>query len=259
LFGLAGLFYWLLGRLEVEYFYMPRPERTQPPAGIEAVSLASEDGVRLSAWWQAGPTNSPSLLYLHGNDCTLSSTQSYLRAMKSLGVSVLALDYRGYGQSQGTPSEEGLARDARAAYRTLQQRASGALVIHGHSLGGAVAARLASEVSASALILESTFSSARDIAHYRGGSAASWLLRSRFPSRMHLAKVHCPVLIIHAQDDRSIPVSMAQQLFESAHQPKQLWLIPTGGHSVYLNLPQAEYVGGLKDFLGKISIAGRRD
>lgn len=188
--------------------------------GNTPVDLTAADGTRLYAWHrEAAKPGSCAVLYLHGNAESVAGTAELGRFVTGRGCDFLAVAYRGYPGSEGHPSEEGLASDARAAWDWLVSRgiAPNRIGLHGCSLGGGVAVRLASEVSPGFLVLESTFTSLPDVA------AAVYpflpvrtLIRPQFPSAARLAKLSLPVLITHSVDDRLIPVSHARALAKAA-------------------------------------------
>lgn len=191
------------------------------------VWLKTEDGVALHAWYLSQPNVTRSLLYLHGNAGSLEHRRAILPQLCELGLNVLALDYRGYGMSQGTPSEQGLYADARAAYRWLLDRGeANEIFIYGESLGGGPACELAAAVPCGGLILQSTFTTMPELAML----AVPWLparllLRSRFDNLAKITRVSAAKLVIHGRLDDVVPFAMGERLFAAALQPKQaLWL-----------------------------------
>lgn len=240
-----------------KFLYFPQYGGTKDtPAQIgldyESLSLMSEDGVRLHGWYV--PTNNArgSLLFFHGNAGDISLRLDSIRLFHELDLNVLIIDYRGYGKSQGKPSEHGTYRDARAAWRYLVDTkavAPSKIILFGRSLGGAVAAQLASEQRPAALILESSFSSVPDLgAQLYPYLPVRWLARQRYATRDKLADLSCPVLIIHGRNDTIIPPSHAHTLYQAAQEPKQQ-LILRGGHNDALFADPQGYRNGLNDFL----------
>ena len=146
---------------------------------------------------------------------------------------MLAIAYRGYGGSTGKPTETGLTEDARAAYAWLAHRTpASSIIIHGHSLGAAVAVRLAADHPARALVLESPFTSAVDLGEGRlPGLPVRWLMLDRYPSRDLIGQVGAPVLVVHGDADEVIPFRMGQALFALAKGPKRFVRIHGGGHN----------------------------
>lgn len=220
--------------------------------GHEDVWLRSKDGVRLHGWYLPHAGSRRVVLFFHGNAGNISHRQASLEIFHRLGLSVLILDYRGYGRSQGRPSEQGLYRDARAAWDHLVDErglAPADIVLFGRSLGGAVAAELASQVSPGALILESTFSSARDLA--REIYPFLWRLiplRFDFDTVMRLREVSCPVLVLHSRNDEIIPFDLGRRVYEAAPEPKVFQPL-RGDHNGGFLLSQPDYERALADFL----------
>jgi len=198
------------------------------------------EGERLNAWWvpaqAADPQAAPALLYLHGARVNLSGSVYRIRGYARMGFNVLAIDFRGYGRSsERLPSEQSVDEDARAAWDWLVGRVPQARrrVIYGHSLGGAVAVTLAAAVGpAGALVLESTFTSMREMAERSafGFLPLDALLTQRFEVLEKIARVQMPVLIVQGSEDSIVPVEMAQELFAAAPEPKRLLIAEGAGH-----------------------------
>lgn len=196
----------------------------------------AEDGQPLSAWWLPGHPEAPVVLFFHGNAGCLGFPPVRLRRLATIrraGASVLALDYRGYGQSPGSPSEPGLYADGEAAYREALRRAKdpGRLVIHGRSLGGAVACHIASQHPCAGLVLESTFTSIPDVFSHHLGRWVAERVRHRFANRERLRGVELPLLVMHGTADRLVPVWMGRELFRGAAGRRSLWLVRGAGHN----------------------------
>ncbi|MFO7594293.1 MAG: alpha/beta hydrolase [Pseudomonadota bacterium] len=190
----------------------------------EDVEIVSEDGVELHGWYLPHEASSRTLLLLHGNAGNISHRGDSLRIFHSLGLNVFIIDYRGYGRSKGAPDEKGFYRDARAAWEYLinvRNRSPDRVVIFGRSLGGAVAARLASEVQPGGLILESSISSVRDMAENMH-PLLPYLnyIRYDFDAAGALRNVYSPVLILHSPQDEIIPFELGLKLYEAANEPK---------------------------------------
>lgn len=230
------------------------PERGQPDTGglpVKELWITSQDGVRLNAWWSPPPPGGLTVLHFHGTFSNLASTHGTVIDARNAGLGVLAIDYRGYGKSSGRPSEEGVYRDARAAYAKLLKLGikPEKLLIHGHSLGGAVAAHLAGEKPCAGLILESTFTTARAIGLRLHGKEAL-KMHSRFDTLGTVKNLKVPLLLIHGGLDALIPCTMGMEIYNAAPGPKELWVLPLGGHGG-LNGP--EYSQRLRRFAAKIS------
>lgn len=239
------------------YIYIPGKDMAFSPLDVglefEAVNLQTVDNESLVAWYvSAEEPDAKTILFCHGNAGDLGSRVDAMRTLHDLGFNIFFFDYRGYGHSTGSPTEGGTYQDARAAWAYLvKERGVPAekLVIYGRSLGGAVAVRLASEVGAVALVLDSTFSSARDMAAGMFPLLPSRLLcRYRYNSHALIDSVNMPVLIAHSREDEMIPFTMGQRLFAKAREPK-VFYEGHGGHNEGILESDAEYQRILKAFV----------
>lgn len=213
----------------------------------------------LAIWWLPhGTPNAPTLLYLHGTFRNLFGNAHKIEALREAGFSVLAVDYRGWGESSAiTPSEASIMTDAQLAWAELIKRQPNARkrVIYGHSMGSGVAVDLASRLQFptdyGGLVLESAFTSFTGVAHEAG-----WLTRllnlfngEQFDSIDKIGKVKAPLLMLHGELDDTIPMRLGQQLFAAANTPKQ-WLSITGAAHSDLNLVNPDqYKATLQDFV----------
>ncbi len=218
---------------------------------FETHEITTEDGERLHAWWV--PLRAPrgTVLILHGNAGNISHRLDYLIMFHRLGYATLIIDYRGYGQSSGSPSEEGTYRDADAAWLWLTSRGIEPtdIVILGESLGGAVAAWLAARVTPRALVLASSFTSVPDLgAQVYPFLPVRLLSRFSYDTRGSLRRVKAPVLIAHSREDDIIPYSHGEALFAAAREPKQ-FLEMRGGHNDGFIFLREEWVAQLRAFL----------
>jgi uncharacterized protein len=201
---------------------------------------------QLALWWlpHANP-QAPTLLYLHGTFRNLYSNLSKINALRQAGFAVLAVDYRGWGDSTPiTPDEDSISADAATAWAELQRRQPQTTqrVIYGHSMGGAVAVRLASTLKArqdyGALVLEATFTRMPDVAKEAGlvGRIASWLTTLQFDSRSRIQRVDAPLVMLHGDADNTVPIQLGRQLRDEALRSRPasalLWVeVPGGSHS----------------------------
>jgi pimeloyl-ACP methyl ester carboxylesterase len=199
------------------------PEQLAPAA--RWVAFEAEDGVRLTAWYVPQEPAHGTVLFLHGNGGNVSHYTDALALFGSLGYSSFALDYRGYGESAGRPSEQGTYRDAEAAWRHLVDVMGvppSDIVIFGRSLGGAIAAWLAGKHSPRLLVLQSAFTSLADAAAtLYPWAPARLLVGDRYDTQAFLREVQCPVLVIHSPDDEIVPYADGRRLFELARPPKR--------------------------------------
>lgn len=231
---------------------------TQAELGARDVWLRARDGVQLHAWWLEVPGSRVATLYLHGNGGNLAYRPGHLRAMTAAGSSVLILDYRGYGRSSGRPTERGLYRDAEAAYDYLigQDYRAGQIVLHGESLGSAVAVDLAVRRPCAGVILECPFPSLAYMAGRIVPLLGPLFVRG-FDTRRKIAQVRVPILIIHGDDDRRVPHAVGRELFEAAHEPKSFWTVEAARHLTIVEVGGARYPERLQSFYESIGLGSR--
>jgi len=215
-----------------------------------------ESRAKLHALWIAGPSaDAPLLLYLHGARRNVESSAFRIRRMRELGFAVLAIDYRGFGRSSDElPSEASVAEDARAGWAWLAQKSPGRdRYIFGHSLGGAIAVRLASEVrDAKGLIVEGTFTSIPALFETMkwGWLPITPLITQRFDSADRIAQVGVPVLVVHGDADALIPPALGRALYERALAPKRFVLVEGGTHYSTNGVGQRQYRDALRELYG---------
>lgn len=217
--------------------YFPRGEaKTPADVGLargQDITIETEDGEQLAAWYVPPRDDRPLLLYFHGNGGSLASRADRFGILTATGDGLLAVEYRGYPGSTGSISEAGLHRDAEAAYRYLQTQGlpSNKLVIMGESLGTGVAVALAAAHPPAALVLDSPYSSVADVA-----AAKFWMfpvrlmLWDQFRSDLLIGKITAPVLMIHGSADGIIPLLFAEKLYSLARDPKQFVRVEGAGH-----------------------------
>jgi hypothetical protein len=217
----------------------------------ENVSLQTVDGLRLHGWFIPRPGSDRVVLFFHGNAGNISHRGDSVAIFHRLGLNVFIFDYRGYGQSEGSPGEAGLARDAVTAWEYLQQMRGynrDKIIVFGRSLGGTVATRLAARVKPGALIVESTFSSARDMAGRIFPLVSRLIvLRYQFDTMRYIEQVKCPVLVVHSSEDEIIPYQMGQKIYQAASEPKYFLEI-RGDHNSGFIQSQPDYAQGLNKF-----------
>lgn len=200
--------------------------------GFRDVVVNTSDGERLVGLYRPADRGRPTILYFHGNSGTMPRLSRRLRILAAEGFGVLAPAYRGYGGSSGSPTEEGLAEDARATFDWLARTAHGAtVVVYGESLGSGVAVRLAGERSFAALVLDAPYTSLVDVAAGRyPWVPVRWLMKDQFPSDTRIAGLAVPVLIVHGDADMTVPFRFGERLHALAQEPKRLIRIPGGHH-----------------------------
>lgn len=216
------------------------PSNTAPdPAmvGLREVSVTSietQDGETILLWHTA-LSGRPTVLFLHGNGGEMANRANRFAAYQSAGFDVVFLSYRGYGGSTGTPTEDGLITDARAAYDWVISAsvAPGDLALVGESLGTGVAVQLATERDVGVLVLGAPFSAAVDIAAQRfPWIPVRWLMKDQFRSRDYIADVTAPILIQHGTEDRVVPFKFGRRLFDAAGENAEFVSVPGAGHQM---------------------------
>ena len=235
---------------------LPSREHMATPADIgldyESVRIGTEDGEELDAWFIPARDERAVLLFFHGNAGNISHRLDSIRIFHQLGLSVLIIDYRGYGKSTGRPTEHGTYEDARAAWRHLVEARgaeAGDIILFGRSLGGAVATWLAVQKAPGGLIVESTFRSVPDLA-----AELYWFLpvrrlaRLEYPVESLLPQVDSPVLVVHSRDDEIIPFRHGEALYAAAPEPKK-FLELEGGHNTGFIQSRQRYSAGIDEFL----------
>ncbi len=219
------------------------------------VTTVTRDGVRLVGWvMTSGDTSRPWMLIFHGNAGNIASDgrPEHYQRLHALGLNLVTFDYRGYGESEGAPTEAGVYLDADAAYAFVRDSLGAPperIIIFGHSLGSAVAVDLASRVPARGLIVEGAFSSGPDVAQ-----RIYWFLpvrlvmRSRFDSEAKISRVAGPKLFLHARRDDVIPFDLGQRLYQRTPDPKAFVALGGGHNDAYL-ADSAGYFGAIEAFL----------
>ena len=255
-YGAAALYLFIMQPRLLYYPDIPGRVLEATPAAIglayEDVTLQTRDGVRLHAWFIPAEHPRATVLFCHGNAGNISHRLDSIHLLHSLGLQVLIFDYRGYGQSEGNPSEAGTYRDVDAAWRYLREARglpASQIIVFGRSLGAAVAADLASRTRPGAVILESAFTSVPDLA----AGIYPWLpvrllSRYRYDNLDKLTRIEGPLLLVHSREDEIIPFAHGVRLFESAHEPKA-FLETSGGHNDAFQGSRKAYTHGLQSFL----------
>ena len=255
----------LLWAFQRRLIYLPSPGPVPPAAsllpGAEDVSFETADGLRLQGWFvPPAPvdtrTPAPAVLVCNGNGGDRSMRADLAAALTRLGLAVLLFDYRGYGGNPGSPTEEGLAADARAALAYLAGRPEvdpARVVYLGESLGAAVALRLATERPPAALVLRSPFASLVEVGrrHYPV-LPVSLLLRDRYDSAELAGRLATPTLVVAGGRDRIVPASHSRRLFAAAPEPKRLVLLEGADHNDHELLAGPRLVDALRSFLASV-------
>ena len=236
------------------YFPQSKIDFTPDMAGLsfEDIYFKTEDDVLLNGWFIPADDARKTLLFFHGNGGNISHRLESLKIFHEMGLSVFIIDYRGYGQSQGTTSEQGTYRDAEAAWQFLTETrgiSDEDIIIFGRSMGGAVAIWLAGKHTPNLLILESAFTSVADMAkHYYPYLPTHLLVRIKYASIDRIEYIHCPILISHSQTDEIVPYKYGRELFEKAQAPKS-FLELKGGHNDGFIISGRSYIDGIENFI----------
>jgi fermentation-respiration switch protein FrsA (DUF1100 family) len=249
------LFFWLTQR---RMMYFPSGDVPAPAqVGLhrtESVRFATDDGLTLGGWFvRAAATAVGTVIVFNGNAGNRAYRADLAARLAAEGLSVLLFDYRGYGDNPGSPTEEGLALDARAARRYVLSRDDAdprRLAYLGESLGSGVAVRLAVEHPPSAVILRSPFTSFVDVGrvHYPI-LPVRWLLRDRYPSIDRITQIRSPLLVIAGSNDTIVPAALSRRLFEAALEPKRLVIIDGADHNDEVLFAGPEVIGAISAFL----------
>jgi len=263
LYGTIALGLWLF---QGRYIFFPDRQWKQTPQdwGWSYEDLwIGEEGRRLHGWWipQDNP-QAPVLIYFHGNEGNISHNLHRMAFFRSLGLQIMAVDYRGYGHSSPPfPQEQRLYEDGQAilTYAVVQRQWDPRrVVIYGHSLGGAIAlnAVVASRQPWAGLVIEGSFTSLLAMAHHARKFTylpLGWILHQRFASLEKVPRLQVPVLLVHGTGDRTVPYTMSEELYRAAPNPKVLALIPGVDHDITAS-PQGEHIQILGDFLQQIGL-----
>ena len=227
------------------------PARATVP--FEDVWLETSDGVKIHGWMARGKGARATILYFHGNAGNLTHRADWIEVLTRLPADVLAIDYRGYGRSEGAPNEAGIYRDAEAAYAYLTETRGVApqqLIIYGVSLGGAPACEIAWRRPCAGLIVQSAFTNAGDMASRMIPILPMrWLVRARFDNAAKIARVRVPKLIVHGRDDEVVPYEMGKRLYEAAVEPKKLIIFDDAGHNDLVWLYQPQLTAAFRSFI----------
>ncbi len=215
------------------------------------VFFSARDRKKLNGWFIYNYDLPYVVLYCHGNAGNISHRFDKLTLFNKLGLKVFIFDYRGYGKSQGVPSEKGLYLDVEAAYYHLVEERMippENIIIYGSSIGGAVAIDLASKVKSHVLIVEGTFTKIKDMLKVAYPFVPAFLISSKFDSFSKISSVKQPVLVIHSREDEIVPFWMGEKLFHMAHPPKKM-LTLKGGHNTAFHDSEVLYGESIKSFI----------
>lgn len=248
----GGVYGGMLGYLYVQQrqlIYHPGRDIAPPAAyGLSGFTehFTGPDGAKLQLWVHPARTGFPTFVYFHGNASHLGNRSDKLAALAARGFGVVGLSYRGYGKSDGTPSEAGLFDDARAAIAYAQAELGvppSGMLLYGESLGSGVAVRMATERAVAGLVLEAPYTSvASRAAELYPYVPVKLLLKDHFDSLSRIAQLRCPLLVFHGELDDTIPVAHGRALLAAAPEPKDGVFFPQVGHNDFDNALISEHV-----------------
>jgi len=250
----------ILYLMQPKFLYRPEREVNCTPGSIgldfEEVFFDTCDGLKLNGWYVPAAGRQPTVLFCHGNGGNIMHRLDSVNLFFELGLSCFVFDYRGYGLSQGSPSEEGTYRDAEAAYRWLteeKKKKPQEIIIFGRSLGASIAAQLASKVEAAALVLESGFTCYVEMGkRLYPYMPVKWFARFRYETIKYIRLVQCPVMVVHSREDDIVPFEFAKRLYEAANEPKKFVEI-YGGHNDGFLASREIYERAWQEFLTVLS------
>ena len=257
--GSATLAGGLLMFMENAFIYFPTtyPSGNWNPTQVEGCSIEdvyfeAEDGVRPHSWFLENPSSKRVLVYYHGNAGSIADRYEWGCQLKGVGASVLMVEYRGYGRSEGSPGEAGFYKDAEAVWKWLVQTkgyAANQIILYGKSLGGGVAAELSTRHSPGALVLQSTFTSIPDMAKIVLPFVPKFMIRTRFQTIDKLSQIDCPVLVIHSRDDEIVPFQMGERLAQKAGKLHGFLQFSNYGHNDLIWGEGEKIVAGIRGIL----------
>lgn len=257
-FALSALMALML-LFEDKFIYFPYkyPEGNWNPQsyGLHAEDcyFVTADGLRLHGWFFPVNDAKATLLWAHGNAGNITHRLDNIRRLLPLGINVFIFDYRGYGKSEGKPSEEGLYEDALSAYDYLAQERKidpTTIIVFGRSLGAIVAVDLAVKRPCRGLILETPFTSAKDmVKELFPILPLQFLIRSKFDAGSQIANIHVPILFTHGSADRTVPIRLARRLYDAANPPKWFYEIAGADHNNTYLVGGEEYFRRINDFI----------
>jgi uncharacterized protein len=243
--------------------YQPQHNVRYTPAdanlAYENVGFEAADGVKLSGWWVPAEEARGTMLFCHGNGGNIAAYLDSVVIGNRLRLNVFIFDYRGYGNSEGSPSEQGTYLDAEAAWNYLVMKrkiAPGKIVIWGRSLGGPIAARTAVNHPSGLVIIESTFTSLKDLVNERFSWVPSWAIANySYDTRKYVEKINAPVLVVHSLDDEMIPFRHGKVLYDSIKGPKDFLEIK-GSHNRGVIDSIEVYESSINGFLNRYHMEG---
>ncbi len=230
--------------------YFPTREKYFDDSEFESIFLNTEDNVKIHCYWcPAKDIDAPILLSFHGNAENANMGIDIARRINEKNVSVILADYRGYGKSEGTPSETGTYKDAKAYYDfALTKTDVDKIVVHGRSLGSAVAVNLAVKRKIAGLILESALTTAEEVFH-----TPEHIMGVKYRSIDIIDEVKAPVLIIHGEKDVIVPFWMGEKLYANVKTEKEIFAVESAGHNDLYFITGETYIKKVSGFVKRVT------
>ena len=258
LFAVIAIFVYVK-YLEARSLFYPSKKIEYTPAaiGLEFTDtyFKTKDGKTINGWLVPAKQAKYTILFFHGNGGNISHRLDKIKILNNIGLNIFIIDYRGYGKSEGKPSEKGVYLDANAAYDYLAKIkgiSPDSIIVYGESLGGAVAIELCTKISAKALITEEVFSSIRDMGKIMYPYLPSFFVSDRFNSLARIEKINIPKLFIHSRNDNLVPFALSEKLYKKAKEPKRLAII-SGDHNYAFLESEKEYTKALREFIQELN------
>ena len=217
----------------------------------EDVRFKNDEGLTLHGWFFKGKRDH-TLLYLHGNAGNIGGRLDKVQLLRRFGWNIFVFDYRGYGGSEGHPSIEGVVKDSESAFRYLTEKRkipNEQIILFGESLGGAMAVHLAHQEPVGAVILESTFTTLRDLAGHIYKFLPAMAIPDVYRSVDLIRHIKAPVMVIHGTEDAVIPFEMGKKLYDAAPHPKRLFAVPNAHHNDVYVVGKLDYLKEIEEFL----------
>jgi len=244
--------------IEKRSLYFPTRDIVDTPSVInidfEDIYFKASDDIELNGWFIPAKDAGSTILFFHGNGGNISHRLEKLSFFRKMGLNVFIIDYRGYGKSKGRPEEKGLYKDAEAAYIYLTKEKTIApehIILYGESLGGAVAANLATKHKVKAIITEDTFTSIKEMVEIVYPFLPTFFIKSKFDTLSMMQELKIPKLVIHSRGDEIVPFELGERLFEEAQEPKQ-FLKLRGSHNTAFFDSVDVFYQGVEEFLNKL-------
>ena len=253
-----GIIFAYIKYIENKNIYFPAKEIESLPSlmdiPFEDVYIKTDDGIKINGWFMPYKEANYTLLFFHGNAGNIGHRLEKLNILRELGVNIFIIDYRGYGKSEGRPSEKGFYLDAQAAYRYLvesREIVPQQIILYAESLGTAIAIDLASKLKVRALIIEGAFSNGKDMAKRIYPFIPNFLFSNMYDSTAKIKNIEAPKLFLHTQDDEVVPWELAKKLYSLACEPKE-FIALTGGHNQAFLDSQEKYQSAISYFLSQL-------